>query len=415
LALAATFINYMDRMGVSIAAPALMTEFGYTRTDIGLMGAMFSWAYAFSQLPSGWLVDRFGTRKMYALAIAAWSIATALMAAGARLWHFLLFRAFLGVAEAPNGPAAAKLTADWFPRVERGQACAIWDSGSRLGPAIAPPILTALMLSLGWRSIFVFLGLAGVVVAGALAVFYRLPEDHHRITEAELAYIQAGRTTQALKNSRVSWSELFKYRQIWGMMAGYFCIIWVWNIFIVFLPLYLQEARGVTIRRSGILASLPYLGAAFLGILGGYVITRYTKKRRCEPLAGKRHVMAVSSIAAGILTCLIPYAQSMTMTIVIMTFTLGLIATMTAAAWAMPGDIVDGSQVASVGAIQNFGGYFGGALSPLLTGIIADATGSYTLSFLIAGVIASLAALAYTGLVRRPLKAVGNPSALPTI
>jgi cyanate permease len=81
----------------------------------------------------------------------------------------------------------------------------------------------------------------------------------------------------------------------------------------------------------------------------------------------------------------------------------------------MPGDIVDGSQVASVGAIQNFGGYFGGALSPLLTGIIADATGSYTLSFLIAGVIASLAALAYTGLVRRPLKAVGNPSALPTI
>ena len=402
-ALSAGTINYMDRMGVSIAAPALMTEFGYTRTDIGLMGSMFSWAYAFGQLPSGWLVDKFGARKMYSLAIAAWSIATALMALGFKLWHFLLFRALLGVAEAPNGPASAKLTADWFPRVERGQACAIWDSGSKWGPAIAPPILTALLLSYGWRSIFIVLGLVGVALAVALAIFYRLPEEHRRISPAELAHIQADRTTQALANSKVSWGGLFRHRQIWGMMAGYFCIIWAWNIFIVFLPLYLQEARGVSIGGSGILAALPFLGAGFLGISGGYVMTRYTKWRKCEPLTGRRHVMSFSAVTAGMLICFTPFAVTMTTTIIVISISLGLIATMAAAAWAMPGDIVDSSQVASVGAIQNFGGYFGGALAPLATGMIADATGSYTMAFVIGGAIASLAAVAYTVLVRRPL------------
>lgn len=130
-ALAAGIINYMDRSAVSIAAPALISEFGLTRTDIGLMGTVFSWTYALAQLPAGWLVDKVGVRRMYFLAIAVWSIATALMAVGSRLWHFLFFRTLLGIAEAPNGPASSKLTADWFPRSERGQATAIWDSGSK--------------------------------------------------------------------------------------------------------------------------------------------------------------------------------------------------------------------------------------------------------------------------------------------
>jgi len=404
-ALAAGILNYMDRVAVSIAAPGMMAEFGLTRTDIGLMGTVFSWVYAVAQLPSGWLVDKLGARRMYALAIGGWSVATVLMATGNRLWHFLIFRALLGVAEAPNGPASSKLTADWFPRLERGQASAIWDSGSKWGPALAPPLLTALMLTFGWRSIFVVLGVGGVVLAAAFYLFYRAPEEHPRVSREELDLIHGGRATESLSHTKVSWLQLFKYRQIWGMMAGYFCVIWVWNIFIVFLPLYLQEARGVSIKGSGFLAAVPYLGAAFIGIFGGYLMTRYTQRRGCDPLTGKRHVMSACAIAAGALICFIPFAESIFATIVTMTLALGLLATMQAAAWAMPGDIVDRTQIASVGAIQNFGGYFGGAFAPLLTGIIADATGSYTISFVIAGLIASLAAVAYTTLVRSPLAA----------
>lgn len=114
-ALLAGVINYMDRSAISIAAPALIDELGLTRTDIGLLGTVFSWTYAFAQLPAGWLVDKLGARKMYFLAIAGWSIATSLMAVGTTLWHFITFRFLLGVTEAPNGPASARLTADWFP------------------------------------------------------------------------------------------------------------------------------------------------------------------------------------------------------------------------------------------------------------------------------------------------------------
>lgn len=405
-ALAGGVLNYMDRSAVSIAAPALMADFGLTRTDIGLMGSVFSWTYALGQLPAGWLVDRFGVRRMYCLAIAVWSLATAVMVAGSRLWQFLIFRTLLGVAEAPNGPASSKLTVEWFPRPERGQATAIWDSGSKWGPAIAPPILTAIMVGFGWQAIFTVLGIAGLVLATALYAFYRPPEEHPRIGEAELAYIVGERKTQSSGATRVSWFELFRFRQIWGMMIGYFCVIWIWNIFIVFLPLYLQEARGVSIKGTGVLASVPYLGAAILGICGGFVMTRYTRTSGHDPLTAKRHVLAVSAASAGALICVIPFVASLPLTIAVMTVALGFVATMTAAAWAISGDIVDSSQVASAGAIQNFGGYFGGAFSPVLTGMIADRTGSYTLSFVIGGIIASLSAVVYTVLVRRPIGAV---------
>lgn len=403
-ALAAGVLNYMDRSAVSIAAPALIDELGLTRTDIGLMGTVFSWTYAVSQLPAGWLVDKLGARRMYFLAIAGWSIATALMAVGTALWHFLTFRFLLGVTEAPNGPASAKITADWFPRTERGQATAIWDSGSKWGPAIAPPILTGILVVFGWHAIFVFLGVLGLVLAVAFYLFYRHPELHPKLGDEERELILTSHKEQDTGAGKVSWLGLFAHRQVWGMMFGFFCVIWIWNIFITFLPLYLQEARGVSIENSGWLASIPYLGAAVIGITGGWVMTQYAKRCGIESLVAKRHVMSAAAIGAGVLICLIPLVQSLPLAVTVMTLALGLVATMQAAAWAMPGDVAASSQIASLGAIQNFGGYFGGAFAPLLTGIIADATGSYAPSFFIGGGIAALAAVAYTLLVRKPIQ-----------
>jgi len=405
-ALLAGIVNYMDRSAVSIAAPALIDELGLTRTDIGLMGSVFSWVYAFSQLPAGWLVDKLGARRMYFLAIAFWSLATGLMALGTQLWHFLTFRAFLGAAEAPNGPASSKLTADWFPRSERGQATAIWDSGSKWGPAIAPPVLTAILVMFGWQAIFVFLGVLGLLLAVAFYAFYRIPAEHRRVSDDELAHIRSEDGSDPVETGKkISWFGLFKHRQMWGMMAGFFCVIWIWNIFITFLPLYLQDAHGVSIAGTGWLAAIPYLGAAILGITGGWVMTRYTKRSGKDPLTAKRIVMSIAAIIAGALVILIPFLPTLTLALIVMTVALGFVATMQAAAWAMPGDVVARRQIASVGAIQNFGGYFGGAFAPLLTGVIYDATGSYTPSFVIGGIIAALAAVAYTVLVRKPINA----------
>lgn len=409
--LAAGIINYMDRSSVAIAAPELIREFGLTKTDIGLMGTVFSWTYAFCQLPVGWIVDRVGARKIYFLALSCWSIATTLMATGSHLWQFLTFRFLLGIGESPNSPVSAKVTASWFPRAERGQATGVWDSGSKWGPAIAPPILTALMIAFGWRAMFVVLGVAGLVLAVAFLLWYKSPEDSKRLSDEEYAHILTGRDRTDGPRQHIPWLSLFKYRQVWGMMGGFFCNIWIWNIFIIFLPLYLQERLGVTILGSGLFAAIPYVGAAVCGIYGGYLTKVVALRYDVSPLVAKRRVAAVVSVGSGVLVCIIPFVANLALAMVVMTFALGMIATMQCTAWSLPGDIVPDSHVASVGAIQNFGGYFGGAFAPLLTGFLADKTGSYTLAFLIAGVIAALGAVAYWTLVRRP---IAQQDAVPT-
>lgn len=404
-ALLAGIVNYMDRSAVSIAAPEMISELGITRTDIGLLGAVFSWTYAFAQLPVGWIVDRLGARRAYFLAIGLWSISTALMALGQRAGHFVVFRVLLGITEAPNSPAAARMTADWFPRAERGQATAIWDSGSKWGPAIAPPVLTAIMLAFGWRTVFGFLGVLGLVLAVAFYVWYRSPEDHRRLGEDEMRHITEGRGTGSDAVAEpVSWLGLFRHRQVWGMMAGFFCIIWIWNIFITFLPLYLQDARGISITQSGWISALPYLGGAILGITGGRIMNTLANRPGVDPLAAKRKVMMVAAVSAGVLVCLSAFVTNLVLAVAVLVLAVGFIATTQAAAWAMPGDIANNAQVATVGSIQNFGGYFGGAFAPLLTRWIYDTYGSYTPSLVIGGIIAALAAVVYGIFVRTPFR-----------
>ncbi|HEY8294186.1 MAG TPA: MFS transporter, partial [Micrococcaceae bacterium] len=250
-----------------------------------------------------------------------------------------------------------------------------------------------------------FLGILGLVLAVGFFVFYRSPEEHRRLGQEEYEMIQRDRAAVTDSGVKVSWLGLFKHRQIWGLMAGFFCVIWIWNLFIVFLPLYLQDARHVSIANTGILAAVPYLVAAVMGLTGGFIMTRYSRRPGVSALTAKRRVMVVAAIAAGVLVCLVPFISSLGLAMVVLSLAMGSIATMTSAAWAMPSDIVDTRQVASAGAIMNFGGYFGGAFSPLIAGMIADATGSYTPSFVLGGIIAALAAVAYVVLVRKPLGA----------
>ncbi|WP_034578944.1 MFS transporter [Carnimonas nigrificans] len=402
-ALLAGIINYMDRSALSISAPELMEEFNFSAADIGLMGTVFSWIYAVSQLPAGWVTDRMGTRRVYAGAIAGWSICIGLVALCTRFWHFLLLRALLGITESPNSPASAKMTSDWFPRSERSHATAIWDSGSKWGPAIAPPILTLIMIGYGWRAIYIFLGIIGVALAVSFFIFYRKPSEHPNITDEELELITRDKQQDDLSGADISWMSMFKYRQVWGMMLGYFCIIWIWNIFIVFLPLYLQKAQGISILQSGWLAAIPFLGAAILEFLGGYVMTRMNKRSSRSPLSLKLRYMGFSTILAGLLVCMLPLMPNLTSFIVVMTLAIGFVANSQGIAWTLAGDVIGSRKVSSLGAVQNFGGYFGGAFAPLVTGIIVDATGSFTIPIIVGGVIAACAALAYGGLVRKPI------------
>ncbi|MBG0737888.1 MFS transporter [Paeniglutamicibacter antarcticus] len=398
-------LNYLDRSAVSIAAPNMIKDLGLTKTDIGLLGTVFSWTYAFFQLPAGYLIDKFGPKKMYFIAMAVWSVATALMSAGRTMTHFITFRILLGIGESPNSPNCSKITTTWFPREERGQACGIWDSGSKWGSAVAPPLLTVLMLAFGWRAMFVVIGAAGIVLALAFYLFYKSPEEAKHLSEDEYRYILAGRDNSAAPAASIPWLTFFKYRQTWGMMLGFFTSIWIWNIFITFLPLFLQDTLGVSIAKTGWLAAIPYLASAIAGIYGGRITVMLVRRRGQTAMGSKKLVLIIASVLTGALLIIIPFVHSLVFAIVVLCLALGLIAIIQSQSWALTSDIVPDTHVARFGSIMNFGGYFGGALAPVITGIIVDRTGSYTPSFILAGFIAALGALFFGLMVRRPIEA----------
>lgn len=401
--LLAGVLNYMDRTSVSIAAPYMIEELGLTRTDIGLMGAVFSWTYAVCQLPAGYLIDKLGARRMYFIAVGMWSIATALMSLGQNMAHFLTFRFLLGVGESPNSPNCSKITTQWFPREERGQAAGIWDSGSKWGSAIAPPILTFLALTWGWRVMFLVIGVAGIVLAAAFWAFYRAPEDSKRLSEEEYAHILAGRDDASKPAVHLPWLSFFAYRQTWGMMLGFFSSIWIWNIFITFLPLFLQDTLGVSLVNTGWVAAIPYLAAALGAIYAGRVTLTLVRRRGLTSIASKKAILIGGCIALGILLCIVPFVHDLTLAMVVLCLALALVAAIQAQSWALTSDIVPDTHAARFGGIMNFGGYFGGALAPVVTGVIVDQTGSYVLPFIVAGIIAALGAVFYGLMVRKPI------------
>ncbi len=395
-------INYIDRASLSIAAPEMIRELGLTRTQIGLMGTVFSWTYAIMQLPAGWVIDRFGAKRAYAVAMIWWSLATYLTGVVGTISGLLVMRALLAVGEAPCWPTSAKITAAWFPKKERGFATGIWDSSSKWGPALAPSILVALMVTFGWRSLFHVAGFVGIVFALLFLFLYREPDKSKRLSKEEFAFIKAGGGTgMPVGSTGGEWRGLFKSRSVWGMILGYFCAIWLWNLFLVFLPLYLLDRFHISLAQMGVYASIPWIGGAVGEIVVGYLTKKMVDKGMAEPIDAKRMMIAICGVGAALSAVALPFSTSLGMTITLMTFGLAFLASIIGAAWALASDVAPKSAVASVSAIQNFGGYFGGAFSPVVAGLIVDKTGSYELALVSGGVIAGCSALFYWFMVKK--------------
>ena len=398
-------INYMDRASLSIAAPGMIHELGLTRTQIGLLGSVFAWTYAVMQLPAGWVIDRFGAKRAYALGMIWWSVATWLTGVVGSMSGLLVMRALLAVGEAPCWPTSAKITAAWFPAKERGFATGVWDSSSKWGPALAPAMLVALMIAFGWRSLFHVTGAFGIAFALLFLMLYRNPVDSRRLSNEERAYIEAGGGghERSLTTSSVKWRSLFTRRSVWGMILGYFCTIWLWNIFLVFLPLYLLDRFHISFAQLGVYAGIPWAGGAVGEIAVGYLAKKIVDRHLTAPIDAKRLLIACCATGAAVCAVALPFTHSLNVTLTLFTVGLAFVSAVVGSAWALAADIAPSSMVASVSAIQNFGGYFGGAFSPVVAGFIVDRTGSYALAFISGGIIAGCAALFYWFMARRPI------------
>ncbi len=284
----ATVINYIDRNAFGIMWPEIWKSIGIAESQqknvYATITAVFMVAYAASKGLSGRVFDVIGTRLGFVIAIVVWSISAALHGLARGVLSFSIFRALLGIGEAGNWPGATKSNAEWFPVRERALAQGVFNTGASIGAIVSAPLIAILFGVLGWKLTFVVLGSLGLLWLIPWLLLNRgNPKNHPFITQEERDYIlgaQAEEKQGASEESEqgMGWKELLSYRQSWGMMLARFTIDPVWWLFVIWLPIYLNEAFGFNVKEIGFFAWVPYVGAALGSIFGGWLAHRLLGK-----------------------------------------------------------------------------------------------------------------------------------------
>jgi sugar phosphate permease len=402
-------LNYIDRSTLAIGNLKIRQEFGLTATGIGALQSAWSIAFAFAQLPVGLMVDRIGPRRLLGCALILWSLAQAAGGLMRGYLDFLLARMALGVFESPAFPASVRTVANWFHAKDRGRPTGLYVIGGDLGRVIGTPLLTTLLVVFGWRTMFVAIGLAGVLTAGLWFALYRDP-DPERLTEADRAYLPAaptGAPTPAV--TLREWRRLFRYRSMWGMILGAFCsgyAIWMYG---TWLPAYLEMQHHVSIAKTGFLATIPFICSVFGSLLGGYV-TDVIAHRGVGIVASRKLPAAAGYVVAALFCAMAATGGTLAFALSCISASMFFLAFAQAGKWTLVTAIAPQSYAASVSSIQNFGSYIGGTVSPVVTGMVVDATGSFALALAFGSAIMVLAALLYGLVVRDPLT-VADPAA----
>ena len=401
----ATVINYIDRQTVSVLKTAISTDLGLSNADYAAIQNSFLVLYGISQMVSGRLYDRIGTRLGFIFSIVVWSGAAIAHAFARTAGEFRVFRGVLGFGEAGNWPGAAKLVGEWFPVKERAFGMGIFNAGAALGGAVSPPIIAWLALAYGWRFTFVVTGVLGFAWLLLWLALYWAPETHPWITEEERAHILSDRAASSTQQAawRPGWLTLLRYRQTWAVVIGRFITDPIWWLYIFWLPSYFQEARGFSLQQIGMSAWLPFLCAG-IGALGGGWASGYLIQRGWTVDRARKTVMAVGALLtpAGILAMRTadPYTALLLMGVVLFGFQIWINNLQT-----LPSDFFPKSAVGSVFGLGGTSAAIASVMFNWGTGRVVDAMG-YTPVFVVAGVLGPLGLLATILLAGRvtPLK-----------
>ncbi len=393
-------INYVDRASLAVGLPLIRHDLGISIAHSGVLLSSFLLVYAFCQLPAGAVVDRFGARLVLAAGLVLWSFAQVLGGLVSSFRQFLAVRGLLGVGESPQFPSCARIVADWFAPRDRGLATGIWNCASSLGTAISAPLLTILMIHLGWRWMFITMGLVGLVVGFAFYSLHRDPK-HLRLTDAEREYLSSPeRETQPMTWRQ--WGQLFGFSTTWGMVFGFFGIVYMSWLYFAWLPQYLEIQWHLSIARTGWIAAIPFTCGVVGSVIGGRVCDSLS--RRGFSTINSCKVPLICELSGVVLcTVLAAYSSSSLLAIVYISISMFLIMASSTAAWAMATVAAPRNYAASLGSIQNFGGYLGGTLAPTVTGYMVQATSSFQSALLVAAGVALLAGIGHLVFVKEPI------------
>jgi sugar phosphate permease len=394
-------INYLDRATLAGANEDIRADLGLSLGQMGVLLSAFSWSYAICQLPVGALVDKVGPRRLLGAGLVVWSLAQAAGGLVSTFGWFLVVRIALGIGEAPQFPAAARVVSNWFPARSRGTPTGIFNSASPLGVALAPLCLPPLIAATSWHWAFFVTGALGIAAAIAWVAIYRDPV-RHSLDAAERDYLEIDEATgPAPAAGFATWRALVRYRTTWGMMLGFSGSVYLNWVYLTWLPGYLRTERHMDLAQAGIAASVPFL-CGFAGALVAGWASDQVARRAASPVAGRRNAVVVATLGMVAFTIPAALVESNAVAVACIAVVIFLANASSACAWSLATVAAPPSRVASLGALQNFGGFLGGALAPVLTGYIAQEW-SFVPALLAGAGIAFLGALSYLFLVVRPI------------
>lgn len=303
-----TTVNYLDRQVLSLLAPALSKEFGWSNSDYANITAVFQFGYAVSMLFAGRFIDAIGTKRAFAVAVTVWSLGalmhafavplgTVLAALGIGLpvsvAGFVASRLVLAIGEAGNIPAAVKATAEYFPKKERSFATGIFNSGTTVGAILAPLTVPWIAATWGWPMAFIAIGAIGFLWIVLWQIKYDSPTRQKRLGAAELAYIDSDREPEPpAEGAKVPWFKLLGYRQAWSFAVGKFLTDGVWWFYLFWLPKYLSSQYGMSTTDIALPLVVAY-GMTMVGSIGGGWFPAIFMKRGYAPYDGRIRAMRV--------------------------------------------------------------------------------------------------------------------------
>ncbi|HTW79467.1 MAG TPA: MFS transporter [Terracidiphilus sp.] len=408
---AVSCFSFADRAALSQAASAMPKDMQLNAERMGYLLSAFGWAYALGQLPSGGLLDRFGSKRVYGISIILWSLFAFLTGCSGYLKASFVFTAIVvlrvlsGLAQSPVFPGNGRIVAAWFPTSERGRASAIFNSAQYFALPIFAPLFGWLIYRAGWQSCFWFMGLLGGMLTLVWFTNIYGAKEHPRISPAEVRLIESGGglvntdAQASAKKNTLTWATvklLLSYRMLVGVYIGQYCINTLTWFFLTWFPLYLAQARHISVLKLGFFAAVPGLCGGVGGILGGVISDRLLLSGCSLSLARKLPIMAGMALSMTMVACNYAHSQSvMLLWMSISFFGKGI----GALGWTVISDTSPRGMVGMNGAVFNLFGNTAGITTPLIIGYIVAKTHSYNGALIFVSLIAFCAILSYGPIV----------------
>ena len=372
--------NYMDRQVLGVLKSTLQHDLGWNEIDYSNLIFAFQTAYAVGMVVMGRLVDRFGTRIGYALAIIFWSAASMAHAGCSSFGSFVVARSALGFGESGVFPASIKTVAEWFPQKERALATGIFNAGANIGAILTPLLVPWITIHWGWRSAFIITGAVGFIWVIFWLLLYRKPEDHPLLSQAELDYIRSDRQPAAVK---IKWASLIPYPQTWAFVVGKFAIDPIWWFLLYWIPDFLQRDHGLRLMQLGLPLMVIYVLADVGSVAGGWLSSSLIHHGKSVNFARKITLLICA-------LCVVPIVfayrmQSLWGAVLLIGLAAAAHQGFSANLFTLASDLFPTQAVGSVVGIGGMAGAIGGMLMAKIVGYILQWTGSYMIPFFVAG------------------------------